>query len=172
MIPLHYLPVFTLSNYLKKDLQCEQLMCTNCICCRQKEPTPVFVFKTRLLSSLWNNSNKWLQLETKERGCFTAVATGGHSRLVSQPAAVRRWRGATARTQLCSWNLEFSSRHSVNDIIDGWWSAGAIPPFRDNRKQHRKRNRDDEVQLEKRQPPEKCPTLPPHLKLPLPSTQL
>lgn len=66
----------------------------------------------------------------------------------------------------------FSPRQSINDISDGWWSAGAIPPFRKKQKQHRKRNRDDEVQLERRQRPEKCPTFPPHLKLPLPSTQL
>lgn len=27
----------------------------------------------------------------------------------------------------------FSPRQSINDISDGWWSAGAIPPFRKNK---------------------------------------
>lgn len=91
-------------------------MCTNCICCRQKEPNPLFVFKTWLLSSLWNNSNKWLQLKTEYRGCCTAAATGGHSRLVSHPPASWPQTGSSSAPEI--WSFLPDSRSMTSAMAD------------------------------------------------------
>lgn len=91
--------------------------------------------------SLWNNSNKWLQLEMEDGGCFAAAATGGHSRLVSRPAALWPQPGSSSAPEIWSFLPDSRSSPKAGEALErshylgknnpkttqkkesGWWSA-------------------------------------------------
>lgn len=126
------------------------------------------------------------QTEEEGRECFMAAATGGHSRLISHPAALFRGRGARVKKQLWNTHLHVWNRdcppHLWTVCVQRWqhwlhqlWRLGTRWNDETISEKDNSSNivsKDDKVEFEKHRPPEKCPTFNPHLKLPLPSTQL
>lgn len=125
------------------------------------------------------------QTEEESRECFMAAATGGHSRLISQPAALFRGRGARVKKQFCNthlhvWNRD-CPRHLWTVRIQRWqhWLQQLWRLWtRWNDETMRKTTtatssaRMIKWNLKSTDLQKKCPTFNPHLKLPLPSTQL